>query len=382
MKNNITLIPHLEDIKKIREYEKEVLLETDVPVRDISHWNSGSEYKNLILSQYNAHNSVNVLDYYYSYEYNDDFKQYIISRLVRTSENKYGCVLIHNATAAICCIADYLKKHEYKKIGIIEPAYFSAYSCLQSFGLNVHKETVRLDDNGEVEFPYNNIIKASYDAVWITSPIFSTGIYFTQEQINCMNSLTQRGILLIIDESASSPNHTLTSHLYPVENLIAVFSPHKYLSINSTKFAAIICSHAVKNYMEDWIDVFIGSLPISTCIAIEHYLSSNFISCLAIHDKYIETNMNCIQELCDLFPNNYYKGTATNYITICNKSLPYVSSLDELDMHQIIKNTHVSFVPGYINGFSENWGFCYRVNLTLDTNIIKNSLGRLFSYFS
>ena len=193
--------------------------------------------------------------------------------------------------------------------------------------------------------------------------------------------MAQKGILIIIDESATAPNHSLANCLFPVENIIAIFSPHKYLAINSVKFAAIICNHSVSAYIEDWIDVFVGSLPISTCMAIEHYLSDNFLNCLNLHDRYIENNLKLVQDLCVSFPNNYYYGNTTNYITIHNKNLPYIKSLDKLNMFQIMKHTHVSFIPGYINGFSEEWGFCYRVNLTQDAVVIKNSLGRLFNYF-
>lgn len=377
-----SLIPHLEGIKEIRKIEQNILLETHVPVRDISHWNSGNEYKKEILSQYKTNHPLDLGDYHYSYEYHDDIKQRVMSQLLCTSVNKYSCVFIHNATAAICCIADYLKKHNYKKICVLEPAYFSTYSCLLSFGLEVHKMDITFDKQGEVELPYNDILMQNYDAVWITSPIFSTGIYFSQKQANYLDTLTQKGVLVIIDESAASPNHILTRCLNPSDNIIAVFSPHKYLSINSVKFAIIICSASVSTYIEDWIDVFVGALPISACIAIEHYLSANFLTCLNIHNQYIEHNIKLVKELCDKYPDNYYNGFAANYISICNKVLPYVSSLNSLNMYEIMRQTHVSFIPGYINGFHEKWGFCYRINLTLDSNVIKNSLGRLFSYFS
>lgn len=41
--------------------------------------------------------------------------------------------------------------------------------------------------------------------------------------------------------------------------------------------------------------------------------------------------------------DNYYNGTLSNYIAICNKTIPYIN---------LYKKTDVSFAPGYINGFS------------------------------
>lgn len=382
MQDLIIKIPHLDEIKEIREIEKNICKETGVSVCDISHWNSGKEYQTLILSKYQIHHPLNILDYHYSYEYHNNLKQSVMSRLIGSSISQYTCVFIHNATAAICCIADYLKKHNYKKICVLEPAYFSVYSCLQSFGLNVQKEDILLNDKEEPTLPYDDLIKEDYDVIWITSPIFSTGIYFEQSQIDDINNLAQKGVLLIIDESASTPNHTLFNQLYPMENLITIFSPHKYLAINSIKFAAIICTSSIGAYLEDWIDVFAGALPISTCAAIEHFLSPNFNLCMEIHDKYIKNNIHTIQSLCKNFPDNHFRGIETNYITLCNKALPCLNTFNKLNMFHIIKHTYVSFIPGYINDFSERWGFCFRVNLTLDTAFLKNSLGRLFNYFS
>lgn len=375
------LIPHLEEIKEIRHFEETVLRETNIPIVDISHWNSGNLYKNIILSQYKADALLDISDYHYSYEYNNNMKSRVLHQLLGKTINDLRCVLIHNATSAICCIADYLNKQRYKKVCLLEPSYFSTCVCLSSFGLNVYKEKITLDSNGNIEFPYDNIIRNKYDAVWITSPVFSTGIYFSKTQIEYINALIKKGIFIIVDESAASPNFALTPNMCPNENLISIFSPHKYLAINSIKFAAIICSKSALTYFEDWIDVFIGSLPLSSCVAVEHYLSPNYKLCLDKHDKYIKKNIQQIKELCVLFPDNYFNGVASNYMTMRNKAIPYRNSLKEINMLKIMRQTHVSFIPGYINSFSKDWGFCYRINLTLDTHVLKNCLGRLFSYF-
>ncbi len=381
MIRSIYSIPHLEDIKKIREYEQIIQNETQVAVRDISHWNSGDEYRQSILSCYHSNSPMEFTDYHYSYEYGENSKQQIVSRLVHSSMSMYNCVLIHNATAAICCISDYLYKHNFKSICVLEPSYFSTSACLKSFGLNVHSESIILNQKGEAELPYETLMNKNYDVLWITSPIFSTGIYFSQTQIDVVNSLAEKGILLVIDESASAPNKTLISQIHCKPNAIAIFSPHKYLAINSVKFAAIVCVSPICTYLEDWIDVFAGALPLSTCIAINHFLSSNYNECLDIHDIYIHKNIALIQQLCAFFPDNCCAAGDANYLTIYNKKLPFCNMLSQINMYEIMRNTHVSFVPGYINGFSKAWGFCYRVNLTLETRMLKDALGRLFNYF-
>ncbi len=382
MKKSTCSIPHLEEIKKIREYERIIQNETEVAVRDISHWNSGEEYKQIILSCCHLDSLMNFTDYHYSYEYDKENKQQIVARLVNSSTSPYSCVLIHNATAAICCIADYLNKHDFKSICVMEPSYFSITACLKSFGLNVQSETIILNGKGEAELPYETLMNKKYDVLWITSPIFSTGIYFSQTQINYINSLVEKGIFLVIDESAASPNNPLIGHIHFSPNIIAIFSPHKYLAINSVKFAAIVCDSSISAYLEDWIDVFVGALPASACTAIDHFLSSNYTECLNIHDSYIHKNIGLIQQLCASFPDNSCVVGDANYLTIYNKKISFGNSLSQINMYKIMKNTYVSFIPGYINGFSKEWSFCYRVNLTLEMQTLKDALGRLFSYFS
>ena len=374
-----TVIPHLEEIEQIRHIETQIYQDSDIFVNNISHWNAGKKYQELILSHYHAPTPINPSDYHYSYEYDYNIKKTIISKFL-SSTNTHSAVFVHNATAAICCIADYLKKNNYKKICVVEPAYFSIYSCLSSFGLNVYKESITIE-NKETIFPFEKIIQQKYDCIWLTSPIFSTGIYYTNKQIEYINALSEKGIFVIIDESASSPNQILSEQLSFTENMIAIFSPHKYLSINAVKFAVIICSYSMSTYFENWIDVFIGALPLSSCIAIEHFLSPNFEVCLKLHDDFINKNLENINSLCLQYPDNFYYGKTSNYISICNKHLPYAQSLDQINMYQVMRDTHVSFVPGYINGFNESWGFCYRVNLTLNSSVIQNGLGRLFNYF-
>ena len=373
-------IPHLEEIKIIRKLEQHVEAKDNISVFDVSHWNSGKEYQDLILKQYTGNSVQDYLDYHYSYQYNADTKQQVLARLLNGTTDSNG-VFIPCATSAICCICDYLKKKKYKKICVLQPAYFSIYACLSSFGLNACIESVALDSNGNAQIPFSKILSKAYDAVWITSPIFSTGIYYPVYQHNVILKLAQKGIFVIIDESAASPKRLVTGHLWSSSNIISIFSPHKYLSINSTKFAIIVCSQQICDYLEDWIDVFVGSLPESSCRAIRHFLSPNFQECLDIHEKYIQGSYEAIQELCRAYPDNFTFGDPSTYITIQNKRVPYIDSIDEKRILDIMRKVHISFVPGYINGFSKQWGFSYRVNLTLNTHMLKSHLGRLFNYW-
>lgn len=75
-------IQHIEDIKKIRNIEKTVKGISNIPLFDISTWNSGEQYKHEIMKKYHTPSVDCIQDYKYSYEINNNIKEKIIKKLV------------------------------------------------------------------------------------------------------------------------------------------------------------------------------------------------------------------------------------------------------------------------------------------------------------
>lgn len=372
-------VQHLEDIKKIRSIEKTVRKEINNPIYDLSNWNSGEQYKTKIMQYYSVQVEHNFQDYRYSYEIDESIKKSIMKKLNFESQKK--CVVFPSSTSAICCICDYIKKNHLSKICILEPSYFSIGSCLSSFGLSFNREYIELNEKGNPTFPYGAIIKCNYDVIWVTSPVFSTGIYYNYENILQLLELAKKGTLLIIDESISSPHNYIGNIFNKYNNVISIISPSKYIGINSQKFCVVVCNSLIENYLFDWIDVFCGSLPSSSFFAIQHFISDNYEKCITVHDEYVKKNIEIITDLKNKYPSNYFIGKDSSYITIQNTKQNYFSTINYEIFYNLMKKTNASIIPGYINEFSPNWGFCYRVNLTLDHNDIKSYLGRVFNYF-
>lgn len=374
----MTLIQHLEDIKKIRTIEEEVNKEVHNSVFDISGWNSGEQYKSEMMQNYFIQAQNNIQDYRYSYEIDKKFKKSIMDRIGFDASKE--CVIFPSSTSAICCICDYIKKHNFNKICILEPSYFSISACLSSFGLSFTREYIQISKNGKPIIPYDTIVN-NYDVLWVTSPIFSTGIYYDDYNISQLLQLAKKGIFIIIDESISAPYKYIGNIFQKHSNVVSIISPSKYLSINSQKFCAVICNSLIQNYLFDWIDVFCGSLPNSSFIAIQHFLSDNYKKCISVHDEYVKKSISIIKELAYQYPSNYFFGKDSSYITIQNKKQKYFSTIDYTFFYNLIKKTNASVIPGYINNFSASWGFCYRINLTLNHSDIQSYLGRVFNYF-
>lgn len=43
--------------------------------------------------------------------------------------------------------------------------------------------------DGQYILPYKELVEAQYDVIWITSPIFSTSVYYNQETENMIHKL-------------------------------------------------------------------------------------------------------------------------------------------------------------------------------------------------
>lgn len=69
-------------------------------------------------------------------------------------------------------------------------------------------------------------------------------------------------------------------------------------------------------------------------------------------------------------------------MTLYIKNLSHYQSRDLKFISDVIENTHTLFYPGFLNGFSEDMGFCFRINLALYNPDFITSLERLLLYLS
>ena len=95
-----------------------------------------------------------------------------------------------------------------------------------------------------------------------------------------------------------------------------------------------------------------------------------------IHQNYIavKTILQKHQKYCS------YTHASGVYMTIILKNIPYNISTQHLFIKLLIENTNVSLLPGYLEGFLENFGFCFRINMTLDRTPLLISLEKVLVY--
>lgn len=181
-----------------------------------------------------------------------------------------GITFVDNGTQAIITLINMIKQHQYKKICILNPAYFSIAQALKAFEIE-YDEVNLIRENGHYTLPFQQLLEANYDLIWFTSPVFSTSVYHSQETLERMHELMDRGTLVISDECFCVPGHEVLPQIKNRENFIAIYSPHKALCLNTFKFAAIVYPERFDMFIEHWVDVLTGNLPASALSAINHF---------------------------------------------------------------------------------------------------------------
>lgn len=373
------MLYHLEDIEKIREVEKEVS-NNGYKVFDISHWDSGKDYNKLLLSSLEIQPYYEPFKYIYNYEISPQIHSLVENKLLQEANTEICSILIPSSTLSIVNIANFLQKHKLNKICLLQPSYFTVEPCLNASGLHVETRSLELSGNKFI-IPLEDILSNNYDVIWITSPVFCTGTYFDETEITKLQLILDNQRFIICDESLSILGYSLRKKLSNSKFLITIHSPHKVISTNSIKFSCILCNNDYKDFFDQWIDLFCGGLPLSSYIAANHFISENYDNCLKMHLDYTDSIKQSIVTLLNKYDGQIsFSHNIGQYMSIFYPMVPFKESIRFNFIKRLITCTHVSLLPGYLEGFYQELGFCFRVNLTLDKTLLITSINKVLQY--
>lgn len=365
---------------KIFSIKREVTNLTGANITDVSHWDSSCKFQKHMNKSLLLPTPSLPWNYYYTYSIPIETRENVLKNLgVKTQflHTTMG-LFLQSSTIAIVNMINLLVKHNRKRLCIIQPAYFSVAHCCSVFSLEYGFEQIIFSENSP-KIPIERILNGGYDSVWITSPIFCTGCYYNETQIDEINELKKAGLAVIFDESLALPGKELIRY-FPIDNnIFAIYSPHKSISINGLKFSVIVCSKYYEDFLEQWVDVFSGALASSNRDAVFHYVSTNFIKdCYPAYSAYINENKISVSEVIKQFPFvSSLPNSEGHYINLfTNLKLKDEFELISL-LSFIMKEGFACFIPGEINGFTNNQCLNFRVNLTGDINELPSALGRI-----
>lgn len=363
-------------LDKIFELERKKEVAEQIKIINVSHWNPSQMYKEYIEKYIQFDNQQDIFDYTYSYDLTKNKRLQIMKKLGVQNPMDSMCLLNPSGTNTILNTINFLKMHNYHKVGILMPSYFSVEQSCQLCNLPYEKISLQYLENKFV-IPIEYILKKNFDVIWLTSPAYSTGISYDDAQINNIKELMSKHILIIADESLAMPNQMLLSKI-PINNyFFCICTPHKTLFINKIKFSTLICPKKNDDFLEQWIDILSGSLLSSNLIAIQHFLSNNYIECVVAAQRWFKKSMGMINDVlqqftdiqCNLSEISPYK---TIYLKSTKKDL---RSLGNINM--LINNDYISFIPISLNEYT---GF--RVNLSLAPQELCNAIYRILQYYT
>lgn len=371
-------ISYIDEVEKIINH---VTLQTGISPVNVSTWNSGDQYQRLLLGVLNLPKVDSIAKYIYSYDMPSTQKDALLHKINRTLGIN-SCAFFTSATSAISSIAMISHKRAIKKVVIVQPSYYTVQECFKSYNdidvVSISLSYSKKDCLYHIPIDKFNDIKA--DVIWITQPVFSTGVYLLVHEI-C--ELCNNFPIVVIDCSLCSLNQIqLLSKAIP-QNAIIIGSPHKLIGLNGLKFSYVVGSNKFIDELEDIIDINFGSLPITVPIALSHFLSENYESCSNITDTYIlRTRKKCEEIYKSYAPNILYNLNSCGIygmILVNNSILNQIVSNTEL--YRIFSHTFVAFIPEKTYDIHPNTcGF--RVNYTLNENILIPAIGKLLTYLA
>lgn len=377
-------IERLNNIEDIIALQKKYYDENGILPLNVSNWTVSADFRKQMefVFQHDVTNSP--IDYLYSYNISIEHKENIMKKL--GMEEKHlatkTCIIFPNNSLSIVNICNLLKKMHLKRVGILYPAYFSIASCMSTYGITCIPFFITRHNHKYI-IPQVEILDAKLDALWITSPIYSTGTSYSLENIKIIETLLKKNSIIIADESFCTKNQELARRFAKYKNFIGIYSPHKAISFNSYKFSAILCDNCYEDFFDQWLDVFSGNLPQTTIAAIHHYLSNNYNECYQSFESFIQCAYSDVISILKKFSNIETDDIINgNLMTLYIKHLKYEDTKDLNTINKIIENTHTLFYPGYLNGFSKDMGFCFRINLALYNPDFLASLERLLRYLN
>lgn len=376
------LIDRLNNIEDIINLQEKFYKENGMYPLNVSNWTVSDIFRKEMESLFRHNMTNSPIDYLYSYNISSEVKNKVMQKLGVSESNisSKTCTFFPSNSLSIINVCNLLQKIQCKKIGILYPAYFSISACLNTYGLKTIPFYITRKQQ-KYFIPIEDILRKKPDALWITSPIYSTGVSYDHNNIDIIEKILQLGIQVILDESFCIKGQELIRKFSKYKNFISIYSPHKAISFNSYKFSSIICEDCYEDLLDQWLDVFCGNLPQTSIAAINHYLSDNYDICYQGFQNFIKHAYDRVISVLHRFSNiDFDYITYGNLMTIYIKNLDYTKSQSMDFLLDVLNNTYALYYPGYLNGFAKSMGFCFRINLALYNSEFIASFERLLAY--
>lgn len=330
---------------------------------NLSDWNPSINFIENVTSSLPNRFIQNGISYIFSSEIDDKVKEKVKLKLGFNINKALDISFFDSGSLSIINVIHLLSAIGIHDIAIISPSYFSIEHICKDYLIDY--QYIDLERNGpNFTLPHNcDKVLKNYQCIWITNPIYCTGIYLdTQfaEQIN--NLVNGKNIILVIDESLSEPHHLLSPKI-TTEQCITIVSPHKALCTNGMKFSAILFPSKYCQIIDTWSDIISGCLSLSSLTAIHHFLSFEYDEYLICVKNIIEKNRKTVLNILEKHLIQYDMLSNSYLLSVYFPNLPYCYFDDKDNIIKFIENTAAYFIPNSRNHFPKSTGLSFRLNL-------------------
>ena len=384
----------------IYDLEDEYKNQTSNVVINISDWNNEDDCieipKELIIKASNI-NPFDYSKYYFIGLLEETYHKlnHFIYQQYNIRINTDNILLVNNSTYALFLTCKALKELKLKRILLITPCYFSIEHNLNE--LNFTIIYYHLTSTNNFSFCFEDIEKIIdeqfIDAVFITNPIFNTGIAISNSIFEKLfNLFIKKDMWIVVDNTLdqlnwnnknSLFNEFLLSKFKLFDKLIYIDSSTKKLFINGLKHAVIISKLSSLTSIKYNSDCNIGSLTVNQVNLMNEIYNLDNIDLI---EESVNKNINLFQNNYQLSKNllqnsNYYLTNSAcgfhSCIMLKNRNFDQIDI--NLFLKKLIYEHGILLIPLNHFLFHKNNDFGFRINLSKHPYKITKSLKALIN---
>lgn len=383
MKTNGT-IQELLTLEEIERAEASYARVYGKPPFSLSTWNPSPYYReNYLLNHFVLPSEGDSINYIYYYELDPGLFSDCHNKIGGTAEDTM--ILTNSGTASISLVTSVLAALGLRRVLVVNPTYFTVlYNCMQK--QLALRETHVLRSADGYHLPQKYILNAfsDIDALWLTNPVYNTGVYMSCEDEKFLLSHVLPDKYVIADECFFKSGRELCRKFSGNPHFIGIYDPLKQFLINGVKFSAITLPPDLEKIFCHWADVTCGSLSESTIHSVKFFLSLEADSLLQSLQQEDQRIKEYATAQVAQFPKITFDSSADGHMLMCcAPELPsdYLNAF--LDFRTFQEKTGVSIVPGTRFRFPSNTGFSFRINLArYDPVYFGRALRRVLAYLS
>jgi aspartate/methionine/tyrosine aminotransferase len=334
---------------------------------NLSHWDPSDHTSRSLLKYLRLPKPPDAMPYIYSYY--TGAPRSVAERLGFEWAGR-DCLLVHSGTSAIVLTLWWVKAMGFEQLVILCPTYFPVFYLAEVMSMPSHPIFTQRE-RGNWSLPREELLRVigsatSKAVVWVTNPIYCTGVYLSESDREFLGSLLDSGVTIVADECLAKNGSEMSRELGGRPHFVGLYTPHKSLCLNAIKFGAVVFDRKDEEFFDSWADVFTGGLSASNHSGIFHFLDEvNFSKFDMEFFNLVEHARNRVTEMLDKYDGTVEvdENSVGHFMTCYIPRLAGGEGDNKQFLRRLVSDTASVVISGMRNHFNPEWGFCFRINL-------------------